>query len=215
MRPSPAPPSRSPPTSCACRSASNRSTTSSPTWTAPSPEIGRRDRVSPFHDDDPCDDGPVPPDRPSHRLDRSQLPDEFTPDTVRAMGLRTARVLSRPNNGVLTHDEQVAFDRALREVMQGSTDRLGRSLGRTRRGGPPDLDPDLRRSYARTQARLAAQARRAQENFPQLTTDWSAPVETPEPAPPEPDESTDDDVSLGTFEAEIEQTSDTLEILER
>ena len=60
------------------------------------------------------------------------MPDEFTPDSIRAMGVRTARQLMRHDNGVLTPDEQAAFDRALRQALQDSTDRLGRSIRRTR-----------------------------------------------------------------------------------
>jgi hypothetical protein len=176
------------------------------------------------------------------RLDRSQLPDEFTADTVRAMGMRTARMLARPDNGVLTPSEQADFDRALREVLQDSTDRLGRSLVRVRRGGPSHLDPELRRSYLRTQRRLDAQAARARRAFPQLTDEWddhapgepdgvdTAPTdvgpsgdghdgdstEGPGVTPGSDDGSAaDDDVSIGTFEAQIDQTSDTMELLEQ
>ncbi|MGN6694959.1 MAG: hypothetical protein ACTHN0_12365 [Aquihabitans sp.] len=166
------------------------------------------------------------PDR-SHRLDRSQLPDEFTPETVRRLGFRTARLLANPKNGVLTAPEQADFDRALREVMQGSADRLGRSVGRSRRVPPPDADPELRRSYLRTQQRLDAQARRARLAFPQFTEGWSEAADVPaieappadEPAAADPvtdaADSATDDVSIGAFESEIEQTSDTLEILEQ
>jgi hypothetical protein len=141
------------------------------------------------------------------------------------MGMRTARFLARPNNGILDPDEQAAFDRALRQVLQGSTDRLGRSFGRSRRTGPPTTDPDLRRSYQRAQARLDAQAERARRAFPQLTQDWdvdaaSATDETGAPTAqvePVTDDAQGDaeDQSIGTFETEIEQTSDTLEILEQ
>ena len=139
------------------------------------------------------------------------------------MGVRTAHMLARPNNGVLTGDEQAAFDRALREVMQDSTERLGQSLGRVRRGRPPDFDPDLRRSYLRTQHRLDAQAERARQAFPQLTQGWdvdeakgSESVDaTEEVAALADDAEVGEDVSVGTFETEIEQTSDTLEILEQ
>jgi Flp pilus assembly protein TadB len=70
----------------------------------------------------------------------------------------------------------------------------------------------LRRSYARAEERLAAQARRTRRAFPQLTADWDAVAEPPESAnTPEHD----DGLSVGELESEIEQTSDTLEILER
>ena len=104
------------------------------------------------------------------------------------------------------------FDEALRSVMQDTSERLDESLRRTRRGGPGGLDPQLRRSYARTQARLAAQARRARQSFPQFTGDWDEPGALPAPAA---DEDLDDAISLGALESEIEETSDTLEILER
>jgi hypothetical protein len=97
--------------------------------------------------------------------------------------------------------------------MQDTTDRLDESLRRARRGGPGGLDPQLRRSYARTEERLAAQAARARQAFPQLTGTWAEPAEatTPEVSAAAPDE----EISLGELESEIQQTSDTLEILER
>ena len=148
--------------------------------------------------------------RPDRRpLTRADLPAEFTPETVRRLDVFTLRRLSDHGNGVLTADEQRSFDEAVRTVMRGTTDRLDRSLRRTRGGGPPGLDPQLRGSYARTEARLAAQARRARQAFPQLADQLDA---TAEPVPAATD---DDDISLGQLESEIEQTSDTLEILER
>ena len=89
-------------------------------------------------------------------LTRADLPDEFTPDTVRRLDVWTIRRLSQPANGILDADEQHSFDQALRSVMQDTTDRLDQSLHRTRLGGQAGLDPQLRRSYARTEARLAA-----------------------------------------------------------
>lgn len=151
--------------------------------------------------------------RPDRRpLTRSDLPEQFTPETVRLLDVFTVRRLSERGNGILTADEQCDFDQALRTVMYDTTERLDESLRRARRGGPGGLDPQLRRSYARTEARLAAQARRARQNFPQLTDDWAEPVGLPE-APANEDD--DDAISLATLESEIEQTSDTLDILER
>lgn len=169
----------------------------------------------------------MPSDRaPRGGLDRSHLPDELTPEAVRAMDVRLARRLARPGNGILSAADQAEFDRSLREVLQDSTERLGRSLGRTRRGGaPPTTDPGLWRSYQRTQMRLDDQARRARRAFPQLTQGWEVDVESEaEPGePPAPADLTAEDggdgegadVSIGTFESEIEQTTDTLEILEQ
>jgi hypothetical protein len=145
-------------------------------------------------------------------LSRADLPDELTPDAVRGLDISTIRRLSARGNGILSADEQRGFDESLRNVMQDPTDRLEQSLRRARRGGPSGLDPQLRRSYDRAEARLATQARRARRAVPQLTGDWEAPAEPPETAPTE---TQDDDISLGELESEIEQTSDTLEILER
>ena len=131
---------------------------------------------------------------------------------MRRLDIATVRRLSQPGNGILTAEEQQRFDQALRSVMQDTTDRLDQSLRRVRRGGPGGLDPQLRRSYARTEERLAAQARRARRSFPQLTDEWEEVAGPPEPAA---NEEHDDAISLGTLESEIEQTSDTLEILER
>src|SRR6478609_9751421 len=151
--------------------------------------------------------------RPDRRpLTRADLPEQFTPETVRSLDVFTVRRLSQPGNGILTADEQQSFDAALRSAMHDTTERLDQSLRRARRGGPGGLDAQLRRSYARTEARLAAQARQARRSFPQLTDDWDEPGGLPEPSA---GEEHDDAISLGTLESEIEQTSDTLEILER
>jgi hypothetical protein len=153
------------------------------------------------------------------------------------MDVRTARLLARPDNGILTADEQRAFDAALREVLQRSTDRLGRTVGRKQRRGPADVDPELRRSYLRTQGRLAAQAAMARQAFPQLTDDWDVDAgevdaatgtttgaatgdrdETPprvEALAAGEDAGLDDEVSIGTFEAEVTQTSDMMDVLEQ
>lgn len=156
--------------------------------------------------------------RPDRRpLTRADLPDEFTPDTLRRLDIFTVRRLSHRGNGILTADEQRSFDEALRTVMQDTTDRLDQSLRRARRGHD-GLDPQLRRSYARTEARLEAQARRARQTFPQLTGDWDAGREAPEePSSADTAETTEseEEISLGALESEIEQTSDTLELLER
>lgn len=170
---------------------------------------------------------PRPPGSGRGPLTRADLPDQLNPETIRGLDIRTIKRLSQHNNGVLSAEDQRVFDDAVRVVMQDNIDRLDASLRRTGRGAPRDLDPDLRRSYQRTRARLAEQARRAQESFPQLTAGWEGPAETtgtPTPTPPQPTTSTAlpppadeprDDVSLGSFETEIEQTSDTLDILER
>ncbi len=178
------------------------------------------------------DDGMPDPRRAGRRPApvRSDLPATFTPDTLRDMDLSTVRRLSRPNNGVLTESEQRDFDAAVRTVMQEPASRLRRSRQRVDPGRAEALDPELRRSYLRAQARLNAQAERARASFPQLSTELDDTTPDPsdrsdrparsEPSTPtdEPDQAADgetDDTTLGTFEAEIEETSDTLVLLER
>ena len=116
----------------------------------------------------------------------------------------------------MAHDQQ-AFDAALHVVMQDTTDRLNESLRHA--PGTAGRRTSIPSSDAPTSAPAPPTRRPGQhtrDTFPQLTSDWeSASSEElaalPAPAPTEPD----DDVSLGSFESEIEQTSDTLEILER
>jgi hypothetical protein len=151
-------------------------------------------------------------------LTRADLPAELTPETLRHLGFRTLRQLAHPGNGVLDPEEQRRFDIALEELKRDTAALVDSSLQRSRRGGPGNLDPELRRSYSRTQQRLAEQARRAQQSFPELAEHLAPePPEdgTPVSEPPATDETSDEDVSLGTLQQEVEQTSDTLDLLEK
>jgi len=134
---------------------------------------------------------------------------------LRQVDFGTLRELARHGNGVLDAEEQQQFDAAFAEVMRGTASVVNESLHRTRGPGPVGLDPAMRRSYLRTQQRLADQARRAKQSFPELAID--APHDTaPEPEPPATTEAAhDDDVSPDTLEQEVEQTSETLDMLER
>ena len=173
-------------------------------------------------------DGRVPPPQPPERrpsdrrpdrrpLTREDLPAELTPDSLRHVGLRTLHELAQHGNGVLDAEEQRQFDAALAEVMKGTESAVNASLQRARRGGPGNLDPTMRRSYQRTQQRLAEQAGRAREAFPGLAIDAPPSADEPdETPPPATTEATlDDDVSPDVLEQEVEQTSDTLDMLER
>ena len=158
------------------------------------------------------------PQRPGHRLPtRADLPAELTPDTLRQVDLRTLRQLARHGNGVLDAEEQKQFDAAFAEVVRGTSSVVNESLQRTRRAGPPALDPVMRRSYQRTQQRLAEQARRAQESFPELAIDAGHDTDEAPPAeaPTVTEDTQDDDVTPSTLEDEVEQTSETLDMLER
>ncbi|MCW2757816.1 MAG: hypothetical protein JWO46_1562 [Nocardioidaceae bacterium] len=157
-----------------------------------------------------------PADPAGHRgrrpLTRADLPAELTPETLKNLGFGTLRQLARPGNGVLDAEEQRQFDAAFREVMQGTASRVNESLQRVRRGEPGNLDPAMRRSYERMQQRLAEQAGRVRESFPELALD--VPPDTDE-TPTTTEETHEDDVSPGDLEQEVEQTSETLDMLER
>jgi hypothetical protein len=164
----------------------------------------------------------TPAERPGRRsLTRADLPAELTAENLRHLGFRTLRQLAQPGNGVLSAEEQQQFDQALEDLKRDTAALVNSSLQRSRRGGPGNLDPELRRNYARTQQRLAEQARRARESFPELAEhldDTGAPVTptpTPTPMPEAPETEADTDVSLGTLQDEVEQSSETLDMLER
>ena len=159
-----------------------------------------------------------PPEHQRRRpLSREDLPADLTPETLRQLGGRPLRQLAQHDNGVLDPEEQQQFDAALRDVMRGTASLVNESLQRARRGGPGNLDPAMRRSYLRTQQRLADQVQRARDSFPELALDDSSePVETPgSDASTTTEEAGEDDVSPGTLEQEVEQTSETLDMLER
>lgn len=171
---------------------------------------------------------PRQPHQNGHRLTREDLPTELTPETLRHLDLHTLRQLSRRDNGVLDPEEQQQFNAAYAEMVRDTNLLLDESLRRAGRGGPGNLDPNLRRSYVRTQQRLAEQAQRVRESLPAVPAGPTGPVQTgetgtadtTEPAEPaEPEESTSteasDVVSPDTLEEQLEQTSATLDMLEQ
>ncbi len=166
------------------------------------------------------------PRRPDRQpLTRSDLPAKFTPESLRHISFQTLRSLAQPGNGVLDASEQPQFNAALAELTRGTASLVDESLRRARRGGPPNLDPAMRRSYQRTQQRLAEQAEDARRRFPDLAI-APAPVSPPAPvldsppalAPDSPattETATDDHISPDTLEQEFEHNSETLDMLER
>jgi hypothetical protein len=153
------------------------------------------------------------------QITREDLPADLTPETLRQVDFRILRAVSQHDNGILSPAEQEQFDAALREVVRGTSSFVNDSLERSRRGGPANLDPDMRRSYARIQQRLAHQAQRAQQRLPELGIDVSpelgAASEPATTAPASTAGEVDDDVSPSSLELEVEQTSETLDMLER
>lgn len=179
---------------------------------------------------------PWQPRQNHHRVTRADLPAELTPETLRHLDLQTLRQLSRHGNGILDPEEQGRFDEAYTELLRDTNVLLDESVRRAGHGGPGILDPNLRRSYERTQQRLAAQAQRVRESLPPVspkpvqpepgppdsvpTVDPGpaldpGPVRTTEPDTTAPDGSSDDDVSPDTLEQQLEQTSATLDMLEQ
>jgi hypothetical protein len=140
------------------------------------------------------------------RLTRADLPEEFTAESVRRLSLGVLKQLERPDNGILTPTEQDQFDAAARAMKADLWARAREADGRSRRGGPRGLDPEMRRSYQRAQQRLQAQARRAREALPEL-----------EEARPEPirDAPAEEDVSADSLTEDIEESSTILELLDR
>jgi hypothetical protein len=131
---------------------------------------------------------------------------------MRHLGLRQLAQLRRPND-ILSPTEQAQFDAAFDSLVGDVRGRLRDADGWVRRGGPRGLDPEMRRSYTRTQQRLEEQARRAREALPQLeqpeATDHAveAPVAT--------DHDGTEDVSAESLTEQIEESSTILELLDR
>jgi hypothetical protein len=159
-----------------------------------------------------------PPERPGrHHLTRADLPEEFTPDSLRHLGLRQLGQLRRPNH-VLDPAEQAQFNAAFDALLVEVKSQLQDADGRVGRGGPRGLDPDMRRSYARTQRRLEEQARRARAALPQLDAPdglGAPPSEEPSADEDTTDEDGADDVSADSLAEEIEESSTILELLDR
>lgn len=158
-------------------------------------------------------------------LTRADLPDEFTPDTVRALPVGTLRALADPRSGLLTRDEQRAFDRAVHEVMRETAQRVSGRLDKadwpavrgagTRRGPASKADRQLER-IAR---RIGRQVDLAGTLAPDV--DWSfaqpaAPADTSSPAPPaEPDEpaAEDDSGTVSDLEQRITEQVELVEVM--
>jgi hypothetical protein len=69
------------------------------------------------------------PGRPQE-ITRADLPEQFTPETIREIPINVLGRLARPGNGILTPEEQSSFDVALHEVMSETAGRVSRRLNR-------------------------------------------------------------------------------------
>lgn len=122
----------------------------------------------------------IPPRSPVTRAD---LPETFTPETLRSVPMSVVRWLTRPGNGVLDPDEQREFDTAVRELMRQTRAQVSTQLDqsdwarivqdlKSARGGPGGR-PIGRQD--RNLERLTNQIGRQIETVEQLSpdVDWS------------------------------------------
>ncbi|RLV49044.1 hypothetical protein D9V37_10725 [Nocardioides mangrovicus] len=163
-------------------------------------------------------------------LTRADLPDALTPQTLRELPMSTLRRLARPDNGILTPEEQTAFDAMLHDVMRQAASRVSDRMHpewatvreASRRGGTgrsPRVDAQLRRLAQRIDAQVDA----AEALAPGV--DWSfaggdeepdAPAVPETPAQPAPDDNTDDhaDEDAGTISDLEDRLTEQVELVQ-
>lgn len=151
--------------------------------------------------------------RPFGPLRRSDLPEQFTPDTLRSLPVGTLRRLRDPRNGVLTASEQEQFDAALTELMTEAAQRLQGQFagqdwsqvgrGRARRGGPGARREQ--QAMERLVRRIGTQVDLAEQLAPGV--DWSfvpTDVDAPEDSDATERSSTvDDDRTIHELESDL------------
>jgi hypothetical protein len=140
---------------------------------------------------------PGDPRRPAdpRKLTRADLPDEFTPESIRGLPLGTLRRLARPGNGILTPEEQTAYDAVLHEVMSETARRVSRQMDRpewakVRREANARSGRQGRGSASRVDEQLSRLARRIDQQVGAAEAlapgvDWSFAQTDEAPAAPE------------------------------
>ncbi len=173
----------------------------------------------------------MPEPRPDRvpAIERADLPDVFTPDTVRDLPLTTLRRLAGRRNDVLTRDEQREFDKAVHEVMRDAAQRVSQRLDRAdwaavkrdenarRRPGRPASRTDAQ--LDRITRRIGRQVDLAETLAPDVDWSFAQPAALPEPAPtPEPEpaqtEPPDVDDQSGTVSDLEQRINDQVELVE-
>lgn len=172
----------------------------------------------------------MPEERPT--LTRADLPDEFTPETIRALPLETLRQVSDRRSGILSPDEQRAFDRVLHEVMRGTAERVSRQLTRAdwstirrsenargvRNGRPSKADEQIRR-LAR---RIGQQVDVAETLAPGVDWSFAQPVDAPsatdQTAPPSaaektPETTVENEGTVSDLEQRISEQVELVEVM--
>jgi hypothetical protein len=170
-------------------------------------------------------------------LSRSDLPAELTAESVRGLPLSLLRRFGDHRNGVLTAEEQRAFDAAVHEVMSETAGRVSQQMSRSewstvlrdahgrgkRQGGPEGasrVDDQLRRIARRIEQQVDAaealapgvdwsfaQSGRAPVDGP-ATTPAEVPPASSVEAPVEPPAETPDAPETGTTDPAAEDHDD-------
>ncbi len=148
---------------------------------------------------------------------RSDLPDEFTAESLKAVPVQVLRRLSHPGNGVLAPGEQSSFDAALRQLMAATARRVSdqmdpeaweqvrRRHGRPGGGSRPGSREE--QSFRRIARRFGEQVELAEHLAPGV--DWSF-VQPPDlvadaPAAPAPDPERDVNPDSSETVADLEE----------
>lgn len=125
-------------------------------------------------------------------LTRADLPAVFTPDTLRTLPMGVLKRLRDPRNGVLSPDDQKAYDAALHQLMADAAQRISGRMD------PADWERIAQHAHrgggwrgAREDKRLQRIARRfgdqveaAEELAPGVDWSFAAPAELVAQAPP-------------------------------
>ena len=115
---------------------------------------------------------------------RADLPEEFTPETIRRLPLSVLRQLSKPGNGVLGPEDQASFDAAVHTVMSDTARRVSGQIDRSdwatvvrdahragSRGGGPRRSSRADEHLRRIASRIDRQLDVAEDLAPDM--DWS------------------------------------------
>lgn len=161
-----------------------------------------------------------------HRpLTRADLPDVFTPESLRGIPMSELGRLARPGNGVLSAEEQPAFDAALHSLMSDAARRVSRQMDRAdwkrtvreargkggRPGGverPTRVDQQLHRLARGIEEqvdRAEALAPAVDWSFAQADQTPATPVGPDTPAPADTDTSSGPPAPDGETVADLEQ----------
>ena len=156
---------------------------------------------------------------------RADLPEEFTPETIRRLPISVLRQLTKPGNGVLGPEDQASFDAAVHTVMSDTARRVSgqinrsdwptveRDAHRSRRGGPgrtSRADEHLRRMATRIDRQLDV----AEDLAPDVDWSFAPRAEVSPPADTETTEtSSGDDETVADFEDRLTEQVELIQVM--